>query len=190
MDDFSKYTMLGVLDSHSPAAVVEWLSNTIISVFGVPNRLRVDNGTEFRGELEVLCKLLEVELRRIKPHCPWQNGRAECMIKFCKALVKRIMLHAPGVQWWKILPVVQLAINNTVARATGYAPQEVMMGERARGFWNDWVTENPLPADFDQMTDTQVKTYADKLRHKLTQVQKELVTKEKEYRNEVAYQYS
>ena len=71
VDDFSKYTLLGILDSHTPAAVVEWLGNTIISIFGVPCRLRVDNGTEFRGELEVLCKLLEIELRRIKPHCPW-----------------------------------------------------------------------------------------------------------------------
>ena len=71
------------------------------------------------------------------------------MIKTCKSLVKRIMIHAPGVLWWKVLPIVQLAINNTVARATGITPQEVMMGERARGFWNDWVAENPLPVDFD-----------------------------------------
>ena len=89
------------------------------------------------------------------------------MVRSVKSLIKRIMHHAPRVAWHKVLPIIMLAINSTVARSTGVAPQEVFYGEVARGLWQDWTRETSLPAELGEVTAAQLKEYAAKLSQKI-----------------------
>ncbi len=55
--------------------------SNILAIAGKPKQVRVDNGNEFRGDFELCLKALGIAIKRIKPHAPWQNGRAERMVR-------------------------------------------------------------------------------------------------------------
>ena len=50
---------------------------TIVRMFGMPEMVIVDPGTEFRTHFADMCSSYGCLILPTDPRCPWQNGRTE-----------------------------------------------------------------------------------------------------------------
>ena len=50
VDPFTKFVLADPLRSKSSGETMRWFHHRVVCVFGVPLAVRVDQGTEFRGE--------------------------------------------------------------------------------------------------------------------------------------------
>lgn len=60
VDDFSKYVVIGTLKGQKSSEVTEWMLTRVLSYFGKPDRIRVDNGNEFRDTFSVTMEALGI----------------------------------------------------------------------------------------------------------------------------------
>jgi hypothetical protein len=97
--------------------------------FGIPRRLRVDQGSEFTKEVKQLCEKLGVELKIISSHHPRSNGQVERVNRDVVDLLTR----AAAEEDWdvEILGVLR-SLRWGVSRRHGRSPHEVMFGEPPR----------------------------------------------------------
>ena len=65
--------------------------------------MRSDGGSEFRGSFAATCEVYRIRHVRTAPHSPWQNGRAERMIRTSKALLRRLYIVNPQLDWVQAL---------------------------------------------------------------------------------------
>ena len=65
----------------------------------VPDKLQVDRGTEFRGELIHYCKCLGIEKGPIAMLNPCANGMVGYLVGTCKAVVSRCMAAWSNSHW-------------------------------------------------------------------------------------------
>ena len=78
VDHFTQYVQAIVMNNHTAYTTARVLYNNFFSVFGFPQKLMSDQGTEFTGDMiAVMCKLLGIEKIRTMPYHPQINGSAE-----------------------------------------------------------------------------------------------------------------
>lgn len=61
--------------------------------------VRTDGGPEFRGLFDAACREYGIRHVTTTPHSPWRNGRAERMIRTVKALIRRMFVEDPQLNW-------------------------------------------------------------------------------------------
>jgi hypothetical protein len=99
------------------------------SVFGVPRRLRVDQGSEFEGEVAENCDSLGIQLKIISSHHPQSNGQVE---RKNRDIIDSLTKTATDEDWdLDILQTLQ-GLRRTNSRRTGRSPHEILFGEPAR----------------------------------------------------------
>ena len=57
------------------------------------------------------------------------NGLAEAGVKATKNMLTILLKQHPGTPWTELLPLVQLAYNNTPHTSTGFSPNELTYGQ-------------------------------------------------------------
>ena len=73
-----QYIQAFITNNHTAHTTARVLYNNFFSVFGFPQKLMSDQGTEFTGDMiTVMCKLLGIEKIRTTPYHPQTNGSAE-----------------------------------------------------------------------------------------------------------------
>ena len=78
VDHFTRYVQAYVTKNHMARTTARVLNNNYFSVFGFPQCLMSDQGTEFCGKvIAAMCSLLGVEKIRMSPYHPQTNGSAE-----------------------------------------------------------------------------------------------------------------
>ena len=78
IDDFSKWAEACAVQNHTAPTVAKVLVDQVFSRWGLPCRLLVDNGLEFRSELfSEVCRLIEVDKLQTTPYHPQTNGCIE-----------------------------------------------------------------------------------------------------------------
>ena len=58
---FSRFVVITPIAEKSSAIVARCIQEKVFQAFGVPARVRTDNGTEFKGEFAGLCEALGVK---------------------------------------------------------------------------------------------------------------------------------
>lgn len=96
--------------------------------FGIPRRVRCDQGSEFEGEVLRLCERFGVHLIVISSHRPQANGQVERMNQ---TVVDRLTRAATD-DWDLDIFSALHGIRCTPSRRTGLSPHEVMFGEPPR----------------------------------------------------------
>ena len=103
VDDFSKFVLLKLVTHLSSKAVAQIFLSDVISTYGRPYRVRVDNGSEFLGEFSELMGALEISIIRTCPLTPWTNGIAERMIGVMNKLLRKSMVGVEKSEWPQLL---------------------------------------------------------------------------------------
>lgn len=126
-DWMTKYTLLFPLKKATAENIVKYLENDVFLVFGVPQFILCDNGTQFAGT--VFKKLIdEYKVQKI-----WFTPRYSPQCNFVERINKTVgtairCFVREHKTWDKELPKIRQAINTARHEVTGYTPAFLNFG--------------------------------------------------------------
>ena len=124
VDHFTHYVQAYVTKNHTAHTTARVLYNNFFSIFGFPQKLLSDQGTEFTGDMiAAMCKLLRIEKIRTTPYHPQTNGLAERVHQTlqrmigkldpekCRKMARALWIRADRLQCYsvtgnRVLPVL------------------------------------------------------------------------------------
>ena len=130
VDHFTQYVQAFVTKNHTARTTARVLYNNYFSVFGFPQRLLSDQGTEFCGKvIAAMCTLLGIEkIRTIRYH-PQTNGSAERVHQTLQCMIGKLDPEKRQ-KWPAHIGSIIIAYNSTRSLVTGYSPYYLMFGRR------------------------------------------------------------
>ena len=132
VDHFTRYVQAFVTNNHTAYTTARVLYNNFFSVFGFPQKLMSDQGTEFTGDvIAAMCKLLGIEKIRTTPYHPQTNGSAERVHQTLQRMIGKLDPEKRR-KWPEHIGSVLIAYNATRSQVTSYSPYFLMFGQRPR----------------------------------------------------------
>ena len=133
VDHFTRYVQAFVTNNHTAHTTARVLYTNFFSVFGFPQKLMSDQGTEFTGDvIAAMCNLLGIEKIRTTPYHLQTNGSAERVHQILQRMIGK--LDPEKCQKWpKHIGSVLIAYNATQSQVTGYSLYFLMFG------WRSWL---------------------------------------------------
>ena len=128
VDHFTRYVQAFVTKNHMARTTARVLYNNYFSVFGFPQGLMSDQGTEFCGKvIAAMCSLLGVEKIRTTPYHPQTTGSAERVHQTLQCMIGKL---DPEIRrkWPADIGSIIIAYNCTRSLVTGYSPYYLMFG--------------------------------------------------------------
>ena len=89
VDRYSGFPFVEKLTKPSTSAVIKVLTNWF-NTFGWPERLRSDNGPQYRTEFDEFCKERNIIHENSSPYNPQSNGLSESAVKQMKFLLEKV----------------------------------------------------------------------------------------------------
>ena len=130
IDHFTHYVQAFVTKNHTARTTARVLYNNYFSVFGFPQCLMSDQGTEFCGKVIVaMCSLLGVEKIRTTLYHPQTNGSAERVHQTLQRMIGKLDPEKKK-KWPAHIGSIIIAYNSTRSFVTGYSPYYLMFGQR------------------------------------------------------------
>ena len=130
VDHFTRYVQAFVTKNHTARTTARVLYNNYFPVFGFPQCLMSDQGTEFcRKVIAVMCSLLAVEKIRTTPYHPQTNGSAERVHQTLQQMIGKLDLEKRR-KWPAHIGSIIIAYNSMRSVVTGYSPYYLMFGCR------------------------------------------------------------
>ena len=130
VDHFTRYVQAFVTKNHTARTTARVLYNNYFSVFGFPQCLMSDQGTEFCGKvIGAMCSLLGVEKIRTTPYHPQTNGSAERVHQTLQCMIGKLDPEKRK-KWPAHIGSIIIAYNSTRSLVTGYSPYYLMFGQR------------------------------------------------------------
>jgi hypothetical protein len=129
VDAFTKFTILLPLRTLTGAETFKQLESNI-TMFGKPTRVISDRGTNFSDRMvQNLYQLLGIDHHMIATGASRANGQVE---KYVGTVISLLTIELAKVQeWTSAIPKVQLALNSTVQKTTGFSPLRLLIGRNA-----------------------------------------------------------
>ena len=132
VDHFTRYVQAFVTNNHTAFTTARVLYNNFFSVFGFPQRLMSDQGTEFTSDvIAAMCKLLGIEKIRTTPYHPQGNGSAERVHQTLQRMIGKLDPEKRR-KWPEHIRSMIIAYNAMWSQVTGYSPYFLMFGWRPR----------------------------------------------------------
>ena len=132
VDHFTRYVQAYVTKNHTARMTARVLYNNYFSVFGFPQRLMSDQGTEFCGNvIAAMCSLLGIEKIRTTPYHPQTNGSAERVHQTLQHMIGKLDPEKRK-KWPYHIGSILIAYNATRSMVTGFSPYFLMFGRRPR----------------------------------------------------------
>ena len=132
VDHFTRYVQAFVTKNHTARTTARVLYSNYFPVFGFPQRLMSDQGTEFCGKvIASMCSLLGVEKIRTTPYHPQTNRSAERVHQTLQRMIGKLDLEKRR-KWPAHIGSIIIAYNSTRSLVTGYSPYYLMFGCRPR----------------------------------------------------------
>lgn len=113
-DDFSRYILTAVPMQNSRTESVKSEFERLFKIYGIPKVIRSDNGSPFASaqslfglsQLSVWFLVLGIQLDRIRPGCPYENGGHERMHRDIRFEVQGVAKgdlssHASSLEEWR-----------------------------------------------------------------------------------------
>ena len=128
VDHFTRYVQAFVTKNHTARTTARALYNNYFSVFGFPQRLMSDQGTEFcRKVIAAMCSLLGIEKIRTTPY----HGSAERVHQTLQHMIGKLDPEKRQ-KWPAHIRSIIITYNSTRSLVTGYSPYYLMFGRRPR----------------------------------------------------------
>ena len=132
VDHFTRYVQAFVTNNHTAYTTARVLYNNFFSVFGFPQKLMSDQGTEFTGDMiAAMCKLLGIEKIRTTPYHPQTNGSAERVHQTLQRMIGKLDSEKRQ-KWPEHIGSMLITYNTTRSQVTSYSPYFLMFGRRPR----------------------------------------------------------
>ena len=132
VDHFTQYVQAFVTKNHMARTTARVLYNNYFSVFGFPQRLMSDQGTEFCSKVIVaMCSLLGVEKIRTTLYHPQTNRMADRVHQTLQCMIGKLDPEKRK-KWLAHIGSIIIAYNSTRSLVTGYSPYYLMFGQRPR----------------------------------------------------------
>ena len=132
VDHFTHYVQAFVMKNHTVRTTARLLYNNYFSVFGFPQCLMSDQGTEFCGKvIAAMCSLLGMEKIRTTPYHPQTNRAAERVHQTLQRLIGKLEPEKRR-KWPAHIGSIIIAYNFTRSLVTGYSLYYLMFGRRPR----------------------------------------------------------
>ena len=132
MDHLTRFAVLTPIPNKSAETVASVLIEKIISIFGPPEMLHSDQGTEFENKIiHQLQSVLGYQKTRTTPYRPQGNSVSERVHSTMHAMLS---MHSSMERdnWAELLPMVQLAYNTSFNKTMHETPFFLMFGRQAR----------------------------------------------------------
>ena len=130
VNHFTRYVQAFISKNHTARTMARVLYNNYFSVFGFPQHLMLDQGTEFCGKvIAAMCSLLGVEKIRTTPYHPQTNGSAERVHQTLQLMIGKLDLEKRR-KWPAHIGSIVIAYNSTRSLVTRYSPYYLMFGCR------------------------------------------------------------
>ena len=170
VDHFMRYVQAFVTKNHTARTTAQVLYNNYFSVFGFPQHLMSDQGTEFCGKvIAAMCSLLGFEKIQTTPYYPQTNGSAKRVHQTLQRMIGKLDPEKRK-KWPTHIGSIITAYNSTRSLVTGYSPYYLMFRRRP------WLLINLLfPTRRTQMLTRTIDEYVaslyDRLRKSLVIMQ-------------------
>ena len=103
VDPFSKWVEIGTVPTLNSHEVAEWFHREVVCRYGVPARVRTDQGCEYRGQFSTYLRANGIVHSLIATNNPRANGQVERYVRTMKAGIRtflgacgRSLRAAPG----------------------------------------------------------------------------------------------
>lgn len=125
-----------------------------------------DNGSEFKGALEELCKKLNVKIIHGAPYKPATQGSVESANRTFKRRLQALQAERGTKDWVSVLPQMAIAMNQTRPRGlpVGITPFEVHFGRKPHwesSLSDEYIVLPPDSEDEDDLVDIQASINSD-----------------------------
>ena len=128
---FTKWVKAEPLANIRDVDVKKFIWKIIVTRFGVPNVLILDNGLQFNSKaFRKYCSDLGIKNRYSTPAYPQGNGQAEAVNKVIVNELKKRLDDAKG-RWVEELPHVLWTYRTTLRKSTGETPFSMTYGAEA-----------------------------------------------------------
>ena len=138
VDAFSLYQIAWASVNPSAAATTHLVRDKWIAIFGPPQTIMSDGGTEFGGSLEMLLRTFQVYHDIVPPTAHWRMALAERHGAVLKLMIMKVVKEKSimGIDELQSAVVASTAARNMQARVSGFSPMQLVLGR-----------ENPLPGN-------------------------------------------
>jgi len=145
VDNASKYVDIVALKNLRADAIIAGLMG-IWCRTGFPAKAVFDQSTSNMSNIfSELRNRLGIESCPSAVYLHHSSGQAEIAIKTVENMIKKFLPTCPR-NWDKLLPILQMAINDSVNETVGLAPTEILYGHRLRGplriLRETWINED------------------------------------------------
>lgn len=124
VDDFSGFPIVDEISNVSFRTVSTKLEQTF-ALFGIPLRLKSDNGAPFQGkDFEIFCNFFGCKHQKITPRWPRANGKCENFMKNLGKVLKTA--HVDKVPWRARLLEFLRTYRSTPHSSTKVAPADLI----------------------------------------------------------------
>lgn len=156
IDCFSKYAWVRPVKSKHAAVIANELQN-IILMFGAPEILSSDNGSEFiNSDIKVLATRFNIHLRHSLPHHPRAQGQIE---RFNGTIKRNLNNYMGSYQSKAYLPGLQFVVyayNTARHKTTKFAPMAVYFHRDVRTDQTDKLLIKTVAANIQKKADQMV----------------------------------
>lgn len=156
-DDLTKFSYAIPLESHETKLIADELTN-FISLFGIPQTILTDQGTEFNSNLiKELTRLFKIKHLTTTAYHPQTNGALERSHSTLKDYIKHF-INSNQTDWDDYVPLAMFNYNTLVHSSTKFTPFELIFGHKPI-----------LPSSITSKIDTRYtyNTYHDQLKYRL-----------------------
>jgi len=129
IDVFSRFTISVPIPNKQPKTIALAIFKHLICVFGVPESILTDQGTEFVNHgLSSMCRMFDIRKIMCSPHSNSKgNGHIERWHRFVNSSMYALQI-SHGESWNEYVYCVNFVYNLVANEATGFSPYYLMFG--------------------------------------------------------------
>jgi hypothetical protein len=161
IDTFTRWTLAIPLRAAGSIDIAKAIFTNVLCIFGKPNRIISDNGTEFLNVAnEYMFQRWGIETTFTGGYNPQANP-VERYHRYINSTMT-MLAQSHGGNWAEHLPAAVFAYNSSVCASTGYTPYELVFGGRKPTLLHDLNLQhlaNELGLDEDGATDKPRTTF-------------------------------
>ncbi|XP_050315532.1 uncharacterized protein K02A2.6-like [Anthonomus grandis grandis] len=129
MDGFTKYIFLIPLKSLTGVEMRDKLE-LYLTLFGTPSLIITDRGTNFTDKnVTQLIKSFKIEHHLVATGASRANGQVERYVATVTTMLRAEINN--GSEWTRAVPKIQLTLNSSIQKSTGFSPLRLLIGVNA-----------------------------------------------------------